>query len=231
MKWGVIRFPGSNCDLDCLYVCQDLLRVKAELVDYRQTDLANYDCIILPGGFSYGDYVRAGAMAKLSPSLDALREFAEKGRPVLGICNGFQILLEAGLLPGAMLPNEHLEFRCEWVYLKCENKSTPFTEKCTDLLKMPIAHAVGNYFIPPDGLKALEENGQIVFRYCDMQGNITKEANPNGSVGNIAGIVNRRGNVLGMMPHPERASEQCLASTDGRRIFNSLLESLQYAKV
>lgn len=221
--WGIIRFPGSNCDRDCLHVCQDVLGVKAEMVDYRSDNLLPYDVLILPGGFSYGDYVRAGALARIAPAMRALVDFAQKGRPVIGICNGFQILVEVGLLPGAMLVNDHLEFRCQWVHLKCENRHTPFTRDCPPVIAMPIAHKEGRYFLPPDELKAVEGAGQVVFRYCDAHGRPTPESNPNGSVNNIAGVCNKAGNVLGLMPHPERASEAALGGEQGRTIFKSAL--------
>ncbi|GAB4324427.1 MAG: phosphoribosylformylglycinamidine synthase subunit PurQ [Candidatus Sumerlaeia bacterium] len=224
--WAIIRFPGSNCDRDCLDVCRRVLGVPAELVDYRTGDLKRFELVILPGGFSYGDYVRAGALARIAPAVRALVQFAGEGRPVLGICNGFQILLEAGLLPGAMLVNDHLEFRCQWVHLKCENRRTPFTRDCPSVLAMPIAHKEGRYFLPPDELARLEDGGQVVFRYCDASGRPLPESNPNGSVNNIAGICNAAGNVLGLMPHPERASEAALGGTDGRTLFESALAHL-----
>lgn len=221
--WGIVRFPGSNCDRDCLHVCQDVLGVTTEMIDYRSDDLHRFSALILPGGFSYGDYVRAGALARNAPAMRALVDFAKRGRPVIGICNGFQILLEVGLLPGAMLVNDHLEFRCQWIHLKCENRQTPFTRDCPPVMAMPIAHKEGRYFLPPDELKLIEDQGQVVFRYCDAQGRVTPEANPNGSANNIAGVCNRKGNVLGLMPHPERASETALGGEQGRAIFKSLL--------
>lgn len=188
-----------------------------------------FKVLILPGGFSYGDYLRAGAIARFSPVMKAVKDFAEKGGLVIGICNGFQILLEAGLLPGAMLRNRGLKFICRDVYLRVENNRTPFTSECREgqVLKIPIAHGEGNYFAPPDVIKSLKDNNQIVFRYCTPDGSISDEVNPNGSIENIAGIINRDGNVLGMMPHPERAAEDILGSTDGLYIFRSLINAVK----
>ncbi len=188
-----------------------------------------FKVLILPGGFSYGDYLRAGAIARFSPVMKAVKDFAEKGGLVIGICNGFQILLEAGLLPGAMLRNRGLKFICRDVYLRVENNRTPFTSECREgqVLKIPIAHGEGNYFAPPEVIKSLKDNNQIVFRYCSPDGSISDEVNPNGSIENIAGIINRDGNVLGMMPHPERAAEDILGSTDGLYIFRSLINAVK----
>ena len=226
MKFGVVIFPGSNCDHDCYYALKHVLQQEVEFIWHKTASLDNFDCLILPGGFSYGDYLRCGAIARFSPVMPALIKFARSGGLVLGICNGFQILLEAGMLPGAMLPNNTLKFICQDVYLQVENYHTPFT--CLGakgkVMKMPIAHGQGNYFISAAGLRELEEKGQIVFRYSTQQGVITAEANPNGSLGNIAGICNPEGNVLGMMPHPERCAEDILGNTDGRLIFNSIIQ-------
>lgn len=228
MKFGVVVFPGSNCDQDCFYVVKDVLKQPVKYIWHKDTELDNFDCIILPGGFSYGDYLRTGAVARFSPVMDSIIDFANRGGIVIGICNGFQILLESGLLPGAMLRNTNLHFICKYVYIKTENIKTPFTNLCkkNQILKIPIAHNEGNYYIDDDGLKSLEKNGQIVFRYCSPDGDVNKESNPNGALANIAGIINREGNVLGMMPHPERSSEAELGSEDGFLILRSILKWL-----
>lgn len=228
MKFGVVVFPGSNCDQDCFYVVKDVLKQPVKYIWHKDTELDNLDCIILPGGFSYGDYLRTGAVARFSPVMDSVIDFAKRGGIVIGICNGFQILLESGLLPGAMLRNTNLHFICKYVYIKTENIKTPFTNLCkkNQILKIPIAHNEGNYHIDDDGLKSLEKNGQIVFRYCSPDGDFNKESNPNGALANIAGIINREGNVLGMMPHPERSSEAELGSEDGFLILRSILKWL-----
>lgn len=225
MRFGVVVFPGSNCDEDCFYVIQKVLGETAEFVWHREGDISRYDCIVLPGGFSYGDYLRTGAVARFSPVMKQVSEHAKKGKPVIGICNGFQILLEAGLLPGAMLKNASLSFVCRYAYLKVENNKTLFTHhsKKGDVLRIPIAHGEGNYYADADTLARLKENHQIILRYCDKKGEVTGESNPNGSVENIAGICNKKGNVFGLMPHPERSSEEVLGSADGRLIFESLL--------
>lgn len=225
MKFGVVVFPGSNCDQDCFYVVKDVLKQPVEYIWHKETKLDSFDCIVLPGGFSYGDYLRTGAVARFSPVMDAIIDFAEKGGVVMGICNGFQILLEAGLLPGAMLRNANLHFICKYVYIKTENTNTPFTNLCNKnrVLKIPIAHNEGNYYIDEQGLKNLEKNGQIAFRYCRGEGVGDKDFNPNGALACIAGITNKEGNVLGMMPHPERCSEQELGSEDGFLIFKSIV--------
>jgi phosphoribosylformylglycinamidine synthase I len=226
MKFGVVVFPGSNCEQDCFYVVKDVLRQTVEYVWHKDERLDSFDCIILPGGFSYGDYLRTGAIARFSPIMEQVSRFAQRGRLVVGICNGFQILLETGLLPGAMLRNKNLHFICKYVYLRTENNNTPFTNLCSrnQILKVPIAHNEGNYYIDEEGLKNLEKNGQVVFRYCSADGDINKESSPNGALGNIAGIVNRGGNVLGLMPHPERSSEIELGSRDGLFIFESIVQ-------
>lgn len=228
MKFGVVVFPGSNCDQDCFYVVKDVLKQPVKYIWHKDTELDNFGCIILPGGFSYGDYLRTGAVARFSPVMDSIIDFAKRGGIVIGICNGFQILLESGLLPGAMLRNTNLHFICKYVYVKTENIKTPFTNLCkkNQILKIPIAHNEGNYYIDDDGLKSLEKNGQIVFRYCSPDGDVNKESNPNGALANIAGIINREGNVLGMMPHPERSSEAELGSEDGFLILRSILKWL-----
>lgn len=226
MRFGVVVFPGSNCETDCHYA----VRTVGENVSYiwhHEKNLNGYDCVILPGGFSYGDYLRAGAVAKFSPVMGALAGYAKKGGLIIGICNGFQILLEAGLLPGAMLANTTLKFICKYVTLKVENPYTPFTNKIHQgaVLAMPIAHHDGNYYAEPRVLEEMRANNQIVLTYCDKRGGVTDEANPNGSIENIAGIVNSQGNVFGLMPHPERAIEPLLGGSDGRRIFESIISA------
>lgn len=229
MKAGIVVFPGANCDLDVKYALEEVMGQQAEYIWHQDSDIEKFDCIVLPGGFSYGDYLREGAIARFSPVMDAVGDFARAGGLVLGICNGFQILLEAGLLPGAMLKNDNLQFRCHYTFLRTENPETPFTNVCEkgEILRIPIAHGAGNYYVDEKTLKHLEESGQVVFRYCDAQGNITAEANPNGSVSNIAGICNEAGNILGMMPHPERCMEEIMSGTDGVKIFKSMLNFLQ----
>ncbi len=231
MKIGVVVFPGSNCDHDCQHVFRDVLGQYVEMIWHKETLLAGLDAIVLPGGFSYGDYLRTGAIAQFSPVMGAVKEYAKKGGMVLGICNGFQILLEAGLLPGAMLRNRSLHFICKDVYVKVENAATAFTRSCESgqVLKIPIAHADGNYYTDPVTLAAMQANAQIVLRYCTPEGKETPEANPNGSLDNIAGIINAEGNVLGMMPHPERCVEDVLGNEDGRLIFLSMLAGLKHA--
>ncbi len=227
MRFGIVVFPGTNCDRDCWHVAHRVLGQEAEFVWHGERDLSRFDCIVLPGGFSYGDYLRVGAVARFSPVMEAVGEFAERGGLVIGICNGFQILVEAGLLPGALLRNTNIHFICKFVPLRVENSDTPFTNRCRvgQVLRLPIAHGDGCYYCDAQTLTTLERNGQIVFRYCTPDGDITEDANPNGSVGNIAGIINSQGNVLGIMPHPERASEALLGSTDGLLIWRSLLAS------
>jgi phosphoribosylformylglycinamidine synthase len=229
VKIGVLVFPGSNCDHDCQHVFEDVLGQNVTMVWHKETSLAGLDAIVIPGGFSYGDYLRTGAIARFSPVMNAVKEFAQKGGLVLGICNGFQILLEAGLLPGAMLRNRSLHFVCKDIYVRVENAATPFTGACQpgQVLKIPIAHAEGNYYTDPVTLAGLQANAQVVFRYCTAEGRLTPEANPNGSLDHIAGIRNAEGNVLGMMPHPERGAEDLLGNEDGRLILASMLESLK----
>jgi phosphoribosylformylglycinamidine synthase subunit PurQ / glutaminase len=227
MKVGVIVFPGSNCDQDA-YHAIDLFGQHAEYIWHKETDLKGADALILPGGFAHGDYLRVGAMARFSPVMASVRSFAGAGGPVIGICNGFQILLEAGLLPGAMLRNRFLKFRCEHVYVRVEETDTPFTRAAHggQVLKMPIAHGEGNYYAAPDALARLETNRQVVFRYTDPRGRLDEEWNPNGSEHAIAGICNEQRNVVGLMPHPERACEALLGGTDGRVVFESLLQAV-----
>ncbi len=227
IKFGVVVFPGSNCDYDSYYSVKKILGYDAEFIWHKENEIKNSDVIILPGGFTYGDYLRAGAIAKFSPVMEKVVDFAEHGGTVIGICNGFQILLEAGLLPGAMLKNESLKFICKDVYVKISSRENIFTNKISkNVLKLPIAHGEGNYFAPEDVLNKLEENSQIVFQYSSPEGEVSKKFNPNGSLKNIAGIINKRGNVLGMMPHPERACNPLLGKTDGALIFKSIVENL-----
>lgn len=225
MKFGIVIFPGSNCDADTYHVLNDVLHQETHLLWHKDHDLKGADCVVLPGGFSYGDYLRSGAIARFSPLMQEVREFASKGGLVLGICNGFQVLLELGLLPGAMLRNKKLKFLCQHVHLRLEENQTPFTHmgKKGQILRIPIAHFDGNYYDSPKNISELKKNGQIVFRYSEEEGRVSKEANVNGSVESIAAIRNRAGNVLGMMPHPERASEAILGSEDGRIIFQSII--------
>src|SRR3990172_3031911 len=229
MNIGVVVFPGSNCDHDCRHVLKDVLGQDVTMVWHRETSLAGLDGVILPGGFSYGDYLRTGAIARFSPVMNAVKQFAADGGMVLGICNGFQILLEAGLLPGVMLRNRSLHFICQDVYVRVENAATPFTSACKpgQVLKIPIAHADGNYYTDPVTLAGLQANAQVVFRYCTSEGKVIPEANPNGSLDNIAGIRNAEGNVFGMMPHPERCAESVLGNEDGRMLLSSLVESVR----
>jgi len=228
-KFGIIVFPGANCDHDAYYATKKVLGYDAEFIWHKERDLKNSNVIILPGGFSYGDYLRTGAIARFSPVMEEVIKFTNKGGIVIGICNGFQILLETGLLPGAMQKNQSLKFVCKDVYIKIENKETIFTKSIKqDVLKIPIAHGEGNYYADEETLKELEENKQIVFKYSSKEGKVYKEFNPNGSLKNIAGIVNKNGNVLGMMPHPERACDPLLRRTDGALIFKSIAENIFY---
>ena len=229
MKIGVLVFPGSNCDHDCQHVLQDVLGQQVEMIWHKEATVSGLDGIIIPGGFSYGDYLRTGAIARFSPVMNAVKEFAKNGGLVMGICNGFQILLEAGLLPGAMLRNRSLHFVCKDVQVRVENAATPFTGACQpgQVLTIPVAHAEGNYYTDPVTLAGLQANAQVVFRYCTSEGKVTVEASPNGSLDNIAGIRNAEGNVLGMMPHPERSAEELLGNADGRLVLMSMLESLK----
>ncbi len=224
MKFGVIVFPGSNCDHDAYHVISKHVGQPVDFIWHKETDLSGYDAVIVPGGFSYGDYLRAGALAHFSPVMDSVKKFAADGKFVFGICNGFQILCESGLLPGALMRNKDLHFICKHVNIRVENPNTPFTNELAEnkVLSIPIAHAEGNYFCDDAVYQKLEENDQIVFRYCDETGAVSDESNPNGSRSSIAGICNLDRNVLGMMPHPERACEELLGSNDGRDIFRSL---------
>jgi phosphoribosylformylglycinamidine synthase len=227
-KFAVVVFPGSNCDHDSYYAARDVFGQDAECIWHKETSLNGADVVILPGGFAHGDYLRTGAIARFSPIMPAVIDFARQGGPVLGICNGFQILLEAGLLPGAMLRNRDLRYHCEHVYVSVEQTDTPFTRSATpgQRLRIPIAHGEGNYFAAPDVLDALERERRVVFRYCDADGRVSDAANPNGSARHIAGICNEARNVVGLMPHPERACEPSLGSGDGRVMFESVLASL-----
>jgi phosphoribosylformylglycinamidine synthase I len=222
---AVVVVPGRNCDADAHYVLNEVAGIPTEFVWHTQTDLDGYDAIVLPGGFSHGDYLRTGAVAAKAPVMNAVRDAADRGVPVLGICNGFQVLLEAGLLPGAMLHNTGIDFRCEWVNLRVDTATTAFSAAAAegDVLRLPIAHGEGNYHAPPDVVATLEADRRIVYRYCEADGTVTPDANPNGSVAGIAGICNEARNVVGLMPHPERASEPDLGGADGRVFWDSLL--------
>jgi phosphoribosylformylglycinamidine synthase I len=230
VKIGIVVFPGSNCDHDTHYVAETVMGQDARFIWHKEASIGDVDVVILPGGFSYGDYLRCGAIARFSPVMKDVVRFANNGGLVIGICNGFQVLTEAGLLPGVLLRNKSLLFICKYLYLRVENAATKFTTKCTkgDILEIPIAHGEGNYYTDPETLKQIEDNQQVVFRYCNRMGQLTDEANPNGSLNNIAGIMNEAGNVLGMMPHPERASDPVLRHTDGRKIFESVIQSFVY---
>ena len=227
MKFGVVVFPGTWSDTDCYNVLRDVFRQQAEYVWHQETDLSAFDCVILPGGFSYGDYLRAGAIARFSPVMSSVAEFARQGRPVLGICNGFQVLCEAGLLPGALVRNQHLQFRCQWVHIRVENGSLPFTNAASEgqVLRIPISHGEGSYYADSETLARLRDRGRIAFRYCSQEGEVARSANPNGSLDGIAGITNERGNVLGMMPHPERCCEEIIGGVDGKYVFQSMLNA------
>jgi phosphoribosylformylglycinamidine synthase len=232
VKFGVVVFPGSNCDHDAYYAVKKILGQEAEFLWHKEADLKGCDAIILPGGFSFGDYLRCGAIARFSPVMKEVVRFASQGGPVLGICNGFQILLEAGLLPGVLLRNASLRFACKYVHLRVENADTRFTRGCRKggILSIPIAHGDGNYFTDPQTLARLEEEQRIVFRYANADGSLDPPANPNGSLANIAGIINEQGNVLGMMPHPERAADPLLGHTDGQKVFQAMIESIVAAE-
>lgn len=226
MKIAIIQFGGTNCDLDVLHVLRDVVGVDAETVWYKEENLTGFDGVVVPGGFSYGDYLRAGAIAARTPIMDSVKKIAAEGKPVLGICNGFQVLTEARLLEGALTTNEYPKFRCQWANLRVETTDTPFTSKFRkgEVIRMPIAHMEGKFYAEEPALAELDENEQVVFRYVDEKGSVTDKANPNGSLENIAGIVNTSRNILGLMPHPERASEPILGSDDGRRIFESMAD-------
>jgi phosphoribosylformylglycinamidine synthase subunit PurQ / glutaminase len=229
MKIAVVQFPGSNCDQDCLRALTDGIHVQAEYLWHKETSVSGFQAVVLPGGFSYGDYLRCGAIARFSPIMRAVVRAANEGMPVIGICNGFQILCEAGLLPGALIRNQSLRFVCQPAWLRVETKETPFTAnlKGQGVLRMPVAHGEGCFFADPTTLGSLESERQVVFRYADALGNVTPEANPNGSMNNIAGICNEARNVLGMMPHPDRAWDRNLGSEDGKLLFGSLVEALE----
>jgi phosphoribosylformylglycinamidine synthase I len=228
MKFGVVVIPGCYCDHDCYYAIESVVQRPVEFIWHEQTTVDGFDAIILPGGFAYGDYLRTGALAKFSPVMRAIGDFAKKGGLVFGICNGFQILTEAGLLPGALMRNVGMKYVCKFLHLRTESPDTPFTNLMTkgQLLHIPIGHGDGNYYADSETIKRIEDNGQVAFRYVDANGQPTPEANPNGSLNNIAGIVNEQRNVLGMMPHPDRSFEQILGSADGRLIFESMVNAL-----
>ena len=228
MKFAVVVFPGSNCDADCFHIARELLGCEAEYVWHKDTQLKGADAVILPGWFAYGDYLRAGALARFSPVMESVAEFAKAGGPVLGICNGFQVLLEAGLLPGAVRVNKTLRYICRDVFMRVENVETAFTRlyEPGQVVKMPIGHGEGNYTAPPETLSELRREGRVVFRYCDAAGRMNEAANPNGASDNIAGIANREGNVVGLMPHPDRCSERLLGNDIGRRMFESVVSAL-----
>ncbi len=233
MKFGVVIFPGSNCDEDMIYVLESIMGQQVERLWHKDTDLKGCNMIVLPGGFSYGDYLRSGAIARFSPIMEQVIRFSEKGGYVLGICNGFQVLCEAGMLPGALLHNNSRQFICKNVYLTPDNHETLVTRSIPpgDVLKIPIAHGEGKYYLPDDELEKITENGQVLFRYCDEQGKVSEAANPNGSVANIAGVCNAGKNVFGMMPHPERAADIELGNVDGRLIFESILDTIAASEV
>jgi phosphoribosylformylglycinamidine synthase len=228
MKFAIVVFPGSNCDHDAYHAAKHVLGQDADFVWHKESDLEAADVVILPGGFSHGDYLRTGAIAKFSPVMKSVAEFARRGGPVLGICNGFQILLESGMLPGAMLRNRDLKFHCEHVTVRVEQTDTPFTSRARagQVLRLPIAHGEGNYYAAPDVLAGLEASRRVVFRYCDADGQLSDASNPNGSANSIAGICNESRNVVGLMPHPERACESVLGSADGLVMFESVVSSL-----
>jgi phosphoribosylformylglycinamidine synthase len=232
MKCAVISFPGSNGDMDAVHAFSDALGTPAELVWRTDTDLSRFDVVVLPGGFSYGDYLRAGAIARFAPVMDAVTSFAAAGRPVLGICNGFQVLTEAGLLPGVLMRNASLQFRSRWVHVRVERTDTPWTADIPHgtVLRMPIAHGEGRYLIDAEGQERLTQERQIVFRYCTPEGTLSADANPNGSTAHIAGICNRAGNVVGLMPHPERGAEALIGGADGRMILRSVLVATGVAR-
>src|SRR5688572_10444509 len=228
MKFAIVVFPGSNCDHDAYYAAKHVLGQPADFVWHKETSLGGADVVILPGGFSHGDYLRTGAIARFSPVMRAVSEAAASGTPVLGICNGFQVLLECGLLPGAMLRNRDVKFHCEFVNLRVERIDTPFTSRCAigEVLRLPIAHGEGNYYASPETLAELEMTGRVVFRYASAAGELTDEANPNGSINSIAGICSEARNVVGLMPHPERACQSVVGSDDGLKLFESVVHSL-----
>ena len=227
MNFGVIVFPGANCDRDIAYILRDILGQPTRMIWHEDSDLSGLDVVVVPGGFSYGDYLRCGAIAQFSPAMRATVEHANQGKLVMGICNGFQVLTEIGLLPGALVRNRDLHFVCDRLPMTVERADLAWTQnyKRGQIITLPIAHGEGCYYAAPDTLKALEDNSQVLFRYCDASGNASQSANPNGSLNNIAGICNLKGNVLGMMPHPERAADKALGNTDGLALFEGLLQS------
>jgi phosphoribosylformylglycinamidine synthase len=232
VKFGIVVFPGSNCEHDVYHVAKHLLGHEASFIWHKDTAFAGVDCLVLPGGFAHGDYLRCGAMARFSPIMGAVKQFAERGGMVFGICNGFQVLTEAGMLPGALVRNAGLQYICRDVYLRAERQDTPFTCRIRPgtVLRIPIGHGEGCYFAPDHVIQELEKRRQVVFRYCDPKGEITADANPNGSLHAIAGVCNEKGNVLGMMPHPDRCAEEILGNADGRRMFDSLVHAWMQAR-
>jgi phosphoribosylformylglycinamidine synthase len=232
VKFGIVVYPGSNCEHDVYHVAKHLLGHEATFLWHKDTSFTGVDCVVLPGGFAHGDYLRCGAMARFSPIMGAVKQFADKGGPVFGICNGFQILTEAGMLPGALVRNAGLQYLCRDVHLRVERQDTPFTGriKTGSVLTIPIGHGEGCYFAPDHVLEELEAKRQVVFRYAEASGEITADANPNGSLHAIAGVCNEKGNVLGMMPHPDRCAEEVLGKADGRRLFDSIVHAWQQAR-
>ena len=228
MRFGIVVFPGTWSDGDCYHVTKSVLGQNSRYIWHTDTDLSDIDCVVLPGGFSYGDYLRTGSIARFSPVMNELQRFVNESRLVIGICNGFQILCESGMLPGALIRNDCVQFRCEWVNLRVEDSTNNFVSQCKtgQVLKVPISHGEGNYYADEETIKSLLDDNQIVFRYCDKFGEITAESNPNGSLNNIAGIINKKRNVLGMMPHPERCCESELGGKDGLYIFESIMKNL-----
>lgn len=228
MRFAVVRFPGTWSDRDCVRVLRDVLGQPAEIVWHRESDLSGFDAVVLPGGFSYGDYLRCGSIARFSPVMAEVIRLAASGAPIIGICNGFQILCESGLLPGALMRNSSLQFRCEWTHLECQSEDSPWLARVGNgtVLRIPISHGEGSYFADAATLEQLTDEERIAFRYCEADGSVTASANPNGSVGNVAGILNEDGNVLGLMPHPERAGESIVGGEDGNRLWTSLIETV-----
>ena len=232
MKFGIVVFPGSNCDHDVYHVAKHVLGHEAAFLWHKDTSFAGIDCVVLPGGFAHGDYLRAGSIARFSPIMKAVEAFAARGGLVFGICNGFQVLTEAGLLPGALMRNAGLKYGCRDVFLRVERQDTPFTARIKQgtVLKLPVGHGEGCYYAPEEILKELEEKRQVVFRYCDAGGQVTADSNPNGSLRGIAGVCNARGNVLGLMPHPDRCAEEVLGNAQGRRLFDSIVYAWELAR-
>jgi phosphoribosylformylglycinamidine synthase len=228
VRFGVVVFPGTWSDRDCYYALNNIMGCEVDYIWHKETDLSDYECIILPGGFSYGDYLRPGAIARFSPIMSSIEQFAARGKLVIGICNGFQVLCESGLLPGVLMQNDHLQYRCQWTRIKAENTSSPFTKKCQkgQILKIPVSHYEGRYFADDATLDELEEKNRVAFRYTTTTGEVTAESNPNGSLRNIAGILSAEGNVLGMMPHPERSCESILGSDQGNIIWESIIAGI-----